>query len=185
MDRFEDLVGRTTKMAVFGPGNFWRKMGQSLQIRELVGDIVPTVFIPLVGPPPRLVAGTRWEFKDEHFGAHVFLSISAQSHAGTIRAVSGICLLHAASREAAEWLLETTRDANDEIGGLPASFIVVAGDVSEISPGLKRLGTITHSGILQVYLQHLVNAYLLWKITKPEDRETLKDRRCPVCQGKT
>lgn len=182
-DRFEELVSRAKKMAVFGPGSFWRKMGNNAQVREMVGDAFPVLFMAQQQEPPKLVAGTRWEFRDEHFGAHAFISFSAEGPAGRVGGVSAICLLDGASRAGAEWLLETTRDAYDELGGLPASFIVVVADVTDIGPNQKRVGTMMHSGILTIKLQHLVNAYQLWKITPAAERDTLKDRRCPLCRA--
>jgi hypothetical protein len=183
MDRFEELVARSCKMAVFGPGNFWRKMGNNPTVRELVGDAFPVIFVPLDKEPPQLVNGTRWQFKDEHFGVHAFLSYSAQGPAGTIRGVSAICMLDGASRAGAEWLLETTRDADGELGALQASFVVAMADVKEIGPGVKRIGTMVCSGIKTSTLEHMINAYQLWKITPAADREALKDRRCLLCRA--
>ena len=177
-DRFEELVGRSAKSAVFGPGVFWRQFGGLQILHERLGDTFPTFFIPLQVEPPPMGPGTRYTFNDEHFGVHAFLSISIEAPAGSIRLVSAYCLLDGACRAAAEHLLETTKDAASELGALDATFIIAA-----CRPGIQ--GNFVCSGIKQVRLQHLVNAYQLWKITKPEDRETLKDRRCPLCRGKT
>ena len=122
--------------------------------------------------------GTRWAITDEHFGVHAFLSIVVEAPAGSIRLVSAYCLLDGACRAAAEHLLETTRDAAGELGALDSTFIIAA-----CRPGIQ--GNFVCSGIKQVRLQHLVNAYHLWQITKPEVRQTLKDGRCPLCRGKT
>lgn len=177
MDRFEELVSRSAKAAVFAPGTLWRKFGENQVIRQRVGDTLPVLFVPCNKNPPPLGAGTTYTFKAEHFGVHAFITFAAEGSAGSIRLVAALCLLDGACRAAAEHLLETTRDANGELGGLPISFMFAAAEIGRAN------GNFVSAGVLQFKDTHLVNAYRLWQMTPAADREVLKDRRCPVCRA--
>lgn len=175
---FDDLMSRRVAVRVFGPGALWRRMGNNETLRQIFGDDFPAFFVALPTEPPEMGPGTQYEMRVDHFGAHAFISFRASYRNlewfGEIKGVAAFCMLDGDIREAALHLIETTRDANGELGGLPARFRFGAAKVPQVR------GFVT-SGVLEIDVHRLVEAYILWKVTRPEDREALSDPRCPLC----